>query len=126
MVTDDFHHWQLGILLVIVALLLKKYVRWYYKLLAVSIGMIIDESMYIFSPFYWRFNHYAWEGIVFEFVVLAVLALALVYIKPERSKSSFYKDKNVLDRPAQHRNSLKNCYLSRTIRTFLLYFNYGK
>jgi hypothetical protein len=84
-VTDDFHHWQLGILLVIVALLLKKYVRWYYKLLAVSIGIIIDESMYVFSPFYWQFNHYSWEGIAFEFLVFAILALLLYRVRIKRS-----------------------------------------
>lgn len=75
---DDFHHWQLGILLVAMALLARKYVRWFYLVVALGIGMIIDESMYLFSPLYWRLNHTSWEGIIFEFVVFLIFAL-LVY-----------------------------------------------
>ena len=58
-VNDDFHHWQLGIVLVVMALLARKYIRWFYLVVALGVGMIIDESMYIFSPIYWRLNHYA-------------------------------------------------------------------
>ena len=75
---DDFHHWQLGIVFVVMALLARKYVRWFYLVVALGVGMIIDESMYLFSPLYLRLNHNAWEGIVFEFVVFVILAL-LVY-----------------------------------------------
>lgn len=81
-INDNFHHWQLGTVLVIVALLIKKYVRRSYLLLAVSIGMIIDESMYLLSPLYWRFNHYSWEGVAFEFLIFTVVSLVLFRIKP--------------------------------------------
>ena len=51
MLNDQWHHYQLGILLLfIIPLILrkKKVVRDF--ILAIGSGMIIDESMYIFTP----------------------------------------------------------------------------
>jgi len=76
-INDNFHHWQLGMVLVIMALLARRHIRWSYLVAALGAGMIIDESMYLFSPLYLRFNHYSWEGIVFEFALFAILAMAL-------------------------------------------------
>lgn len=77
-VNDNLHHWQLGLVLIALALIIRKLTRKWYLLLAVSIGMVIDESMYLFSPLYWRLNHYSWEGIAFEFLVFITLSLVIV------------------------------------------------
>jgi len=82
MLNDQWHHYQLGILLLfIIPLILrkKKVVRDF--ILAIGSGMIIDESMYIFYPFNQDFSHYSIIGIVFEFLLFAIFSLLILKLK---------------------------------------------
>lgn len=85
-ISDKWHHYQLGILLLLAAFLIfrkKKGLR--DLILAVGSGMIIDESMYLFYPLNQNFSHYSIIGIAFEFLVFAVFSLAVFKLKSTKS-----------------------------------------
>lgn len=76
---DQWHHYQLGLLLIIVAVILLKKKKFLKELLlAVGIGMVIDESMYLLYPLNHAFSHYNLIGIIFEFIVFVVFSLTLL------------------------------------------------
>lgn len=76
---DNLHHYQLGILLIPLAiLLLAKHKLIRDLILAISIGLIIDESMYLFYHLgFPTFSHYHWHGILFEFAVLVLFIFTI-------------------------------------------------
>jgi len=82
MVSDNLHHYQLGILLVFFAFFLLK--RWPLikdLFLAIGAGMIIDESTYILYPINNAFSHYSPIGIVFELLAFIVFTLLIFKVK---------------------------------------------
>lgn len=84
-VTDNWHHYQLGLALCLLAVLVfkkKPIIR--DAILAVGSGMVIDESMYVFYPLNNSFSHYSWVGIVFELFIFSVFTLFVRRVKPER------------------------------------------
>lgn len=81
--SDNLHHYQLGILLLLIAFLfLKKKPKLREYLLAIGSGMIIDESMYIFGFINSEiFNHYHPIGISMGFLVFIVYSLLIFKYK---------------------------------------------
>ncbi|MBI4035118.1 MAG: hypothetical protein HY381_01855 [Candidatus Chisholmbacteria bacterium] len=80
-VYDNYHHWQIGILLLALTFLLRKNLgRLKYMLLGISTGMIIDESMYLFYPSYWKFNLYSLPAIIFQSIVFIIFALIVYWL----------------------------------------------
>ena len=75
-VYDNLHHYQLGLILLILAIFVK---RLRTLVLALGAGMVIDESMYLFYPLNNSFSHGTLVGFVFEFFVLAILGLTLFW-----------------------------------------------
>lgn len=84
-VYDNVHHYQLGILLLIGVYFFKKLGKVRTIVSALGIGMIIDESMYLFYFLDKRFSHGTVTGIIFEFLIFAVLYL--IVFNFERIKS---------------------------------------
>lgn len=83
---DDWHHYQLGILLLLVTfLVLRKKRKLRDLILAVGSGMVIDESMYLLYPLNENFKHGSLVGIGFEFLVFAIFALIIFRFKPTRN-----------------------------------------
>lgn len=81
---DNLHHYQLGIVILFFSfLLLKNRKKVKNVLIALGIGMIIDESMYmLFLLGFKKFTHYHVEGIVFEFLVFFIYAyIYLLFIR---------------------------------------------
>lgn len=78
---DKLHHYQLGLLILLISLLfLKTRQRLKRFLIAIGAGMIIDESMYLLTPLgFTNFTHNHIEGTVFEFAVFLVYALFSLY-----------------------------------------------
>lgn len=84
LINDNLHHYQLGILLILICLLLhEKKENWRYFLLAIGSGMVIDESMYLFYPFNKNFSHYSIIGIAFEFLVFLVFSAIILKLKKQ-------------------------------------------
>jgi len=80
--SDKWHHYQLGILLSLIALLIfRRKEKLRDLILAVGSGMIIDESMYLFYPLNENFSHNSIVGITFEFLVFIIFALIVLKIK---------------------------------------------
>lgn len=75
-INDNLHHYQLGIIfLLISSILLKKQIKLGLYLLAIGSGMIIDESMYVFefiNPTI--FTHYHPVGITIELIVFLIFS----------------------------------------------------
>ena len=74
---DNLHHYQLGIVLILISFFSfekqKNLKRFFVSL---SIGMIIDESMYLLPPLgLTNFTHNHIEGTIFEFVVFGIYVL---------------------------------------------------
>lgn len=83
-ITDRWHHYQLGFLLIAIAfVVLKKRPFMKDLFLAVGSGMVIDESMYLLYPLNPAFSHYHPLGIFFEFAVFAVFAPIIFRIRSE-------------------------------------------
>jgi len=78
---DNLHHYQLGILLLVLTLFLKKRKKIRDFILAIGSGMIIDESMYAFYSLSPRFSHYSIIGIGFEFLVFAIFSVIVYKLK---------------------------------------------
>ncbi|HCM81797.1 TPA: hypothetical protein DIS60_00280 [Patescibacteria group bacterium] len=75
---DNLHHYQLGVILVIFSFMfLRNKRRLHNILIALGVGMVIDESMYVLSFLGLKnFTHYHLEGIIFEFLVFLFYAYA--------------------------------------------------
>lgn len=85
-ISDKWHHYQLGILFLLVAFLIfRKRKRLRDLILAVGSGMVIDESMYLFYPLNPSFNHYTALGVGFEFLVFVIFSLAVFKLKSTKS-----------------------------------------
>lgn len=71
---DNFHHYQVGLILIPLAIFFLKRMRKTRDfILAISAGLIIDESMYpLYSLGFTTFSHYHWHGIAFEIAVFLV------------------------------------------------------
>lgn len=73
---DNFHHYQLGIVLFVLAFFFlrgRRKLRDF--LISLGIGMVIDESMYLLPPLgFSNFTHNRIEGTIFEFVIFFVYA----------------------------------------------------
>ncbi len=85
-INDNFHHWQVGVVVIIFALLfLRKKPELRDWALALSAGMVIDEWMYFFSPMNPRlFTHYHPVGMMMEFVALAIFCYLVMKFKRNR------------------------------------------
>jgi len=85
--SDNWHHWQLGLLLIFIALIfLRKKQFLKNLLLAIGSGMVIDEIMYAFYPFNSSFSHYSSLGIFFEFLVFIVFSLIVLRVRRKNQK----------------------------------------
>lgn len=83
--SDNWHHWQLGLLLIFVAFFVFKRKQFIKDLfLAVGSGMVIDETMYALYPLDSSFSHYSPVGIIFEFLVFLAFSLIVLKIKPQK------------------------------------------
>lgn len=81
-ISDKWHHYQLGILFLLIAFLIFRKKRKLRDLiLAIGSGMIIDESMYLFYPLNPNFAHYTPLGIGFEFLVFTVFSFFIIKFK---------------------------------------------
>jgi hypothetical protein len=75
---DNLHHYQLGLVLIPISLLLlDRHQKLQLVVLAISLGMIIDESMYLIYPLNNNFRHNTLTGTIFEFTVFLLLATFL-------------------------------------------------
>ena len=81
---DNLHHYQLGIIIILISFfLLRNRQNLKRFLIALGMGMIIDESMYLLPPLgLTNFTHNHIEGTIFEFVVFGIYVL--VYYKYKR------------------------------------------
>jgi len=82
-INDNFHHYQLGIIFLIVSLaLLKKKSKLGLYFRAIGAGMIIDESMYVFKFINPEiFTHYHPIGITIELIVFLIYSAIVLYNK---------------------------------------------
>lgn len=80
---DNFHHYQLGIVILLLSFFFlrnKKSLKVIF--IALGVGMIIDESMYILPPFgLTNFTHYHIQGVIFEFVIFFIYAYLYLFFK---------------------------------------------
>lgn len=74
-VYDNLHHYQFGLVLLVIAIFVKKMRT---LTLALGVGMVIDESMYLFYSLDSNFRHGTWQGVFFEFSLLSMLGLLLL------------------------------------------------
>lgn len=80
-ISDDLHHYQIGIILLILLLLLRnKLGRLKYPLTGMGAGTIIDESKYLFYPSYWKFDLYSLPNVILEFTVFIIFALIVYWL----------------------------------------------
>jgi hypothetical protein len=83
LINDNLHHYQLGILLILICVLFyEKIGKWRGFILAISSGMVIDESMYLFYSLNKNFSHYSIVGITFEFLVFIIFARVILRFRP--------------------------------------------
>lgn len=73
-VYDDLHHYQFGILLLVIVFFVKKLGTLRTIILAIGSGMIIDESMYLLYDINTNFSHGTITGVIFEFVVFFIVS----------------------------------------------------
>jgi hypothetical protein len=80
---DNLHHYQLGIAILLLSfLLLKNRKRLREILIALGVGMIIDESMYLLPPLgLTNFTHNRIEGTMFVFIVFFIYAYLYLFFK---------------------------------------------
>lgn len=83
--SDNWHHWQLGLLLIFAALVfLRKKLFLKDLFLAIGGGMVIDETMYAFYSLNSSFNHYSPLGIIFEFLTFIAFALIILRVRSKK------------------------------------------
>lgn len=79
-INDNFHHYQLGIALLLISfILLKQHPKLRFYLLSIGSGMVIDEVMYIFefiNPII--FSHYHPIGFLIELFVFIVFSFLIL------------------------------------------------
>lgn len=74
MVSDNWHHYQLGFLLIIISfLMLRKKKTMKDLLLAIGTGMVIDESMFVVG-----IKHYTITSVFFEMIVFIIYSLLII------------------------------------------------
>lgn len=80
MIYDNLHHYQLGIILIPISLLIfKKYPKVKNIILSIAMGMIIDESMYLMQFFKLQnFDHSHIQGVIFEWVIFIVYSVLIL------------------------------------------------
>lgn len=87
---DNLHHYQLGIILIVVSLMFlrnKEKLRDF--IVAVAVGLVIDESMYVLYAFgYKSFSHNQLNGTIFEFVIFSLYAFWVIRISGKSSISN--------------------------------------
>ncbi len=74
---DNLHHYQLGLLILFLSLLFlrNKWTKLREVTIALGVGMIIDESMYLLPPLgFTSFTHNHVQGIIFELLVFSTYA----------------------------------------------------
>lgn len=79
--TDNFHHYQIGVLVLIISLMFWNELKgkWF---IPAAMGLIIDELMYLL---YWtklrefvNFHQYRLEGIIFSWVMFLIIVMLTI------------------------------------------------